>query len=72
MTGKPTKSRQLVLTTDDSATGQIRVSMESFFDFSFWMAEQLEELVRSHRAKPTSRGLAVRRSLISNSRPAQW
>ena len=65
MTGKPTKSRQLVL-TNDSATGRIRVSMEAFFDFSFWMAEELEELIRSHRSKASANDLGLRRTLISS------
>ena len=27
----------------------LRVSMESFFDFSFWLAEELDDLVAEHR-----------------------
>lgn len=35
---------RLVL-VDQSGLGQIRVDMEAFFEFSFWMAEELEDLV---------------------------
>ena len=51
MTEKSTQPTQLVLTRD-SAAGRIKVDMEAFFDFSFWMAEELEDLVAQwqHRA----------------------
>jgi hypothetical protein len=48
MTNKPAKSMQLVLTRD-SGVGSIKVDMEAFFDFSFWMAEELEDLIQRHR-----------------------
>ena len=61
MTEKPTNSMQLVL-TNDSATGRVTVDMEAFFDFSFWMAEELEDLVQCwrHKAAPRSAGLRDR------------
>ena len=36
--------RKLVL-VDHAGLGSVRVEMEAFFDFSFWMAEELEDLV---------------------------
>ena len=36
--------RKLVL-VDHSDLGSVRVEMEAFFDFSFWLAEELEDLV---------------------------
>lgn len=40
--------------TNEKALGRIAVDMEAFFDFSFWMAEELEDLVGkwSHTAAP--------------------
>ncbi len=34
---------------DGYTNGRLQVDLESFFDFSFWMAEQLEALVALHR-----------------------
>ncbi|MCH7726461.1 MAG: hypothetical protein IH991_08295 [Planctomycetes bacterium] len=44
---------QLTL-TDRRESSRIVVSMDSFFDFSFWLAEELEALVAqwSHLAAP--------------------
>ena len=44
---------QLTL-TDRHESSRIVVSMDSFFDFSFWLAEELEDLVAqwSHLAAP--------------------
>ena len=36
--------RKLVL-VDHAGLGSVRVDMEAFFEFSFWMAEELEDLV---------------------------
>ena len=36
---------QLVL-TDECGLGRLAVDMQAFFEFSFWMAEELEDLVR--------------------------
>ncbi|MCA9124462.1 MAG: hypothetical protein H6822_33965 [Planctomycetaceae bacterium] len=41
--GKPAV-RKLVL-VDHAALGRVHVEMEAFFEFSFWMAEELEDLV---------------------------
>ncbi|RPH76875.1 MAG: hypothetical protein EHM80_13715 [Nitrospiraceae bacterium] len=38
-------SRQLVL-GDRSGVGQVRVDIEAFFELSFWLAEEVEDLVR--------------------------
>jgi len=59
MTEKSPNTMQLVL-TNDSATGRITVDMEAFFDFSFWMAEELEDLVQRWRHKAAPRSAAVR------------
>ena len=45
--GKST-GRKLVL-VDHAGLGRVNVDMEAFFEFSFWMAEELEELVATHR-----------------------
>ncbi len=37
-------SAQLVL-VDHPGLGRIHVEMEAFFEFSFWMAEELEDLI---------------------------
>ncbi|MBC8352346.1 MAG: hypothetical protein H8E66_10180 [Planctomycetes bacterium] len=36
--------RKLVL-VDHAGLGRVHIDMESFFEFSFWMAEELEDLV---------------------------
>ena len=45
---------QLVLTED--GPGEIRVDLEAFFEFSFWLAEELEDLKAqwAHQAAPSS------------------
>jgi len=35
---------KLVL-VDHAGLGRVRVDMEAFFEFSFWMAEELEDLI---------------------------
>ena len=52
MTNSNTERVQLLLA--DDGPGQIRADMEAFFEFSFWMAEELEDLVAlwAHRAAP--------------------
>ena len=47
---------QLVL-EDDGPLGRIAVDMEAFFDFSFWIAEELEDMkaMWAHRAAPNSK-----------------
>lgn len=47
---KSERKTRLIL-TNDSAMGRITVDMEAFFDFSFWMAEELTDLVQHHRYK---------------------
>lgn len=55
--------------TDPGESGKIVVDMEAFFDFSFWIAEELEDLVAqwNHVAVPTSR--RVERELRSGDLP---
>ena len=60
MTGKPSDTTRLVL-TNDSTTGRITVDMEAFFEFSFWMAEELEDLIHRHRPKTISKSNELRR-----------
>lgn len=59
----PAPTSQLVL-SDDSGLGRIAVDMQAFFEFSFWMAEELEDLVHtwSHQAAPIARKGRPRRS----------
>ena len=63
MTNHELKDVRLVL-TDDAGLGQLRVEMEAFFDFSFTLAEDLEDLVAlwAHRAAPNANRPAPRRS----------
>ncbi len=61
MTEKPANPNRLVL-TNDSAVGRITVDMEAFFNFSFWMAEELEDLVERWRHKTASRQPNFRRT----------
>lgn len=43
-------SKQLVL-GDRSGLGQVHVDVEAFFELSFWLAEELEDLVREWQRK---------------------
>lgn len=62
---KPGRKTRLTL-TNDSAMGRITVDMEAFFDFSFWMAEELTDLIQHHRCKYRAQtiGTQARRSRI--------
>ncbi|MBP88797.1 MAG: hypothetical protein CMJ64_19145 [Planctomycetaceae bacterium] len=53
-TNRPT--HQLVL-IDHSGLGRIHVDMEAFFDYSFWLAEELQDLVAiwQHKAAPRAK-----------------
>ena len=57
-TNRPTQ--QLVL-VDHSGLGRIHVDMEAFFDFSFWLAEELEDLVATwqHQAAPRAKRVSA-------------
>lgn len=56
MAGKSPSSLNLVL-TDDDGLGNIVVDMEAFFDFSFWLAEELEDLVALWAHTATAKSL---------------
>ena len=51
-------SQQLVL-VDHHGLGRIHVEMEAFFEFSFYLAEELEDLVATwqHKAAPQDKRL---------------
>jgi hypothetical protein len=53
---KKSHSTTQVLLVDDPGLGRIQVEIEAFFDFSFWLAEELEDLVANwaHKAAPRS------------------
>jgi hypothetical protein len=52
MANRGTSSKQLVL-GDRSGLGQVHVDIEAFFELSFWLAEELEDLVGEwHRRMP--------------------
>jgi hypothetical protein len=36
---------------NESSSGRLVVELEAFFEFSFWMSEQLERLVSMHRPR---------------------
>ena len=40
-------TRRLVL-GDRNGLGQVHIDLEAFFEFSFWLAEELEDLVSRH------------------------
>ena len=60
MTSRSQQKTQLVL-TNENGRGQILVDMESFFEFSFELAEDLQDLIRTwqHRAAPKDRALPL-------------
>ncbi len=62
------KPVQLVL-TDERGLGKIHVDMDAFFDFSFWMAEELQDLValRKHATRQSS----ARPEPATHGRPAR-
>ena len=68
MAKKPKNSMQLVL-TNDSATGRVTVDMEAFFDFSFWMAEELQDMVDKWRPKSAAGMSHVQRSSLPTQNP---
>ncbi len=47
MANKSTSPVKLVL-CDSEGIGRIRVGLEPFFEFSFWIAEELQDLVAQH------------------------
>jgi hypothetical protein len=50
---------------DHEGMGRISVDLESFFEFSFWLAEELQDLVAEHQAFVRPRPLADSRRLRS-------
>ena len=44
----PSPQVKLIL-CDNEGMGRITVGLESFFEFSFWMAEELQDLVAEHQ-----------------------
>ncbi len=58
MTNKSTSQIKLVL-CDSEGMGRVRVGLDAFFEFSFWMAEELQDLVAQHehwrRPRPPQR-----------------
>lgn len=65
MKNKSRPSRRLVL-LDGPGWGQIRVDVDAFFEFSFWMAEELEDLV----ARWAPRRRTTRPTIVPRSRPS--
>ncbi|MGE0758071.1 MAG: hypothetical protein AB7O38_13665 [Pirellulaceae bacterium] len=51
-----------------SGLGRVRVSIEGFFDFSFWLAEELEELVVRGRRPASPRLYARHRPSVDAAR----
>ena len=48
MTNESVPQVKLVLGNHEGM-GRISVELESFFEFSFWMAEELQDLVAEHK-----------------------
>ncbi len=67
MTEKSTQPTQLVL-TKDAALGRIKVDMEAFFDFSFWMAEELEDLVAEGQHRLVTKADRIRQRNLTEFR----
>ena len=63
MTENSSTRPQLAL-TDAGELGQIVVDLESFFEFSFWLAEELEDLVARWNHFESSRRFAHRESIL--------
>jgi hypothetical protein len=61
MTNDSRETTKLVL-SDDAGLGKVQVELESFFDFSFSLAEDLQDLVDkwSHQIAP--RAIALKRN----------
>ena len=55
MTSDPTPEVKLIL-CEHEGMGRISVELEPFFEFSFWMAEELQDLVAEHKqfARPNA------------------
>ena len=61
MKSKSPQEVKLVL-SDNEGVGRISVDLEAFFGFSFWMAEELQELVEKWKhTAPASKQRPVRR-----------
>ncbi len=56
MTNESAPEVKLVL-CDSAGLGRISVELEPFFEFSFWMAEELQDLIAEHKkfARPEGR-----------------
>lgn len=66
MSQESTSEVRLIL-CDSEGGGRITVDMEAFFEFSFWMAEELQDFVaeRQHMARPRTAQNTRRTRLIS-------
>jgi len=64
---KEKQSTQIVL-VNHGGLGRMHVNMEAFFEFSFWLAEELEDLVSqwAHLAAPNA---TARQQISSEDRP---
>ena len=58
---------RLVL-VDHSGLGQVRVDMEAFFEFSFWMAEELEDLTAKWAFQAAPKASRGKKDSLDNSR----
>jgi hypothetical protein len=64
-------SKQLVL-GDRAGLGQVHVDIEAFFELSFWLAEEIEDLVREWQKRlprPTRHQTIPNYSRRTSSRP---
>ena len=48
MTNESSPQVRLIL-CDNEGLGRITVGLEAFFEFSFWLAEELQDLVAEHK-----------------------
>ncbi len=69
MANRGTPSTKQLVLGDRSGLGQVHVDIEAFFELSFWMAEELEDLVREWQHRMPRR--FVRRAAVANLRRSQ-
>ncbi|MHB0955740.1 MAG: hypothetical protein ACYC6N_28655 [Pirellulaceae bacterium] len=55
MSNTPSSQVKLIL-CDNEGVGRITVELDAFFEFSFWLAEELQDLVAQHEHMARTRG----------------
>jgi len=65
MTNESAPEVKLVL-CDNEGIGRVSVGLEAFFEFSFWLAEELQDLVAQQQtfARPASTSASRRHRIV--------